>query len=207
MAASPSCTSCDGVQKSGQRRQQRWWRRVRAAFTYAVRPEVMSVGARGGEPSELSESGQSGGAAAPVTRLVVFVQENHTIDNYFRGLAPYGARVASRWPLSPNPPESDQPHDRRAYFHWLTTGRAVRRQFDTRAVLPYYLYLATTGAFFENHCSQFGGPSTPNHLVLIGGQSPTLRNPAAGHVTALGHAVRLRARRSARRRLARVHRH
>ena len=134
----------------------------------------------GGELSGLSQSGQSGGAAAPVARLVVFVQENHTIDNYFRGLAPYGARVASHWPLSPNPPKSDQPHDRRAYFRWLTTGHAVGLQFDTRAVLPYYLYLATTGAFFENHCSQFGGPSTPNHLVLIGGQSPTLRNPPRG---------------------------
>src|SRR5947208_8991519 len=81
-------------------------------------------------------------AAAPVSRVVVFVQENHTIDNYFRGLAPYGARVASHWPLSPNPPKSDQPHDRRAYFHWVTTGRAVGLQFDTRVVLPYYLYLA-----------------------------------------------------------------
>jgi hypothetical protein len=117
---------------------------------------------------------------ASVSRVVVFVQENHTTDNYFRGLAPYGARVASHWPLSPNPPKRDQPHDRRAYFRWLTTGHAVGVQFRTRAVLPYYLYLATTGAFFENHCSQFGTGSTPNHLALIGGQSPTLRNPRQG---------------------------
>src|SRR4051794_15425661 len=95
-------------------------------------------------------------------------------------MAPYGARVVSRWPLSPNPPKSDPPHGRRAYFDWWKTGRATRVQFDTRRVLPYYLYLATTGAFFENHCAQFGGPSTPNHLVLIGGQSPTLRNPPPG---------------------------
>jgi hypothetical protein len=119
-------------------------------------------------------------AAVPVSRVVVFVQENHTTDNYFRGLAPYGARVASHWPLSPNPPKSDQPHDRNAYFHWLTTGHAVGVQFDTRAVLPYYLYLAVTGAFFENHCSQFGTNSTPNHLALVGGQTPTLRNPPSG---------------------------
>src|SRR3954453_23645576 len=177
MAASPSCTSCDGVQKSGQRRQQRWWRRVRAAFTYAVRPEVMSVGARGGEPSELIQSGQSGGAAAPVTRLVVFVQENHTIDNYFRGLAPYGARVASHWPLSPTPPNSDQPHDRRAYFHWLSTGHAVGLQFNTRAVLPYYLYLAPTGPFFENHCLPFGGPRRPTTWCSSAGRAP----PCATH--------------------------
>jgi Phosphoesterase family len=117
---------------------------------------------------------------ASVSRVVVFVQENHTTDNYFRGLAPYGARVASRWPISPNPPKHDQPHDRRAYFRWLETRQAVRVQFRTRAVLPYYLYLATTGAFFENHCSRFGTGSTPNHLVLIGGQSPTLRNPPRG---------------------------
>jgi hypothetical protein len=119
-------------------------------------------------------------AMASVSRVVVFVQENHTTDNYFRGLAPYGARVASRWPVSPNPPKRDQPHDRRAYFRWLKTRHAVGVQFRTRVVLPYYLYLATTGAFFENHCSQFGTGSTPNHLAVIGGQSPTLRNPPRG---------------------------
>jgi phospholipase C len=116
-----------------------------------------------------------------VSRVVVFVQENHTTDNYFRGLAPYGARTVSSWPLGRNPPTSDNPHDRHAYFRWLKSRRtAVRLQFDTAAVLPYYLYLATTGAFFENHCSHFGTNSTPNHLVSIGGQSPTLRNPPRG---------------------------
>src|SRR3954468_23513391 len=121
-----------------------------------------------------SEAGEAGPA---VQRVVVFVQENHTTDNYFRGMAPYGARVASHWPLSPNPPEGDPPHGRQAYFHWWKTGHATGVQFDTRKVLPYYLYLATTGAFFENHCAHIGGPSTPNHLVLVGGQTPTLRNP------------------------------
>ena len=122
----------------------------------------------------------AGESAAGTTRVVVFVQENHTTDNYFRGMAPYGAQVASNWPLSPNPPTSDQPHDRHAYYEWLTSKKATRNQFRTRALLPYYLYLATTGAVFENHCSQFGTNSTPNHLVLVGGQSPTLRNPPQG---------------------------
>ncbi|MGZ4605666.1 MAG: alkaline phosphatase family protein [Blastococcus sp.] len=36
---------------------------------------------------------------------------------------------------------------------------------------------AATGAFVENHCSGFGTNSTPNHLLLVGGQTPTLRNP------------------------------
>jgi Phosphoesterase family len=117
---------------------------------------------------------------ASVTRVVVFVQENHTTDNYFRGMAPYGARVAAHWPISPNPPNRDHPHDRPAYFRWLTTRHSDHVQFATRRVLPYYLYLATTGAFFENHCSQFGAPSLPGHLALVGGQTPTLRNPRRG---------------------------
>jgi hypothetical protein len=53
----------------------------------------------------------------------------------------------------------------------------VHAQFDTLAVLPFYAYLAATGAFLENHCSGFGTNSTPNHLLIVGGQSPTLRNP------------------------------
>jgi Phosphoesterase family len=50
-------------------------------------------------------------------------------------------------------------------------------QFDTGEVLPFYAWLAATGAFLENHCSGFGTNSTANHLLVVGGQSPTLRNP------------------------------
>ena len=113
-----------------------------------------------------------------VKHIVVMVQQNHTTDNYFRGLAPYGANVASNWPISVNPPTSDPPHDRHTYFQWLThqiTGAHV--QFDTLALLPFYAYLGVTGALLENHCSGFGTNSTANHLLLVGGQSPTLKNP------------------------------
>jgi len=120
-------------------------------------------------------------AAGAIKRVIIMVQENHTVDNYFRGLAPYGGNVATDWPISPNPPASDTPHDRHAYFKWLTgasTGAHV--QFDTVHVLPYYLYLAVTGAFLENHCAGFGTNSTANHLIILGGQSPTLKNPPRG---------------------------
>ena len=118
--------------------------------------------------------------ASRIGRVVIMVQENHTTDNYFRGLAPFGAAVATDWPISPNPPAKDQPHDRHAYFEWLTgAGTATHNQFDTRAVLPYYLHLALTGAFLENHCAGFGTNSTPNHLLIVGGQSPTLKNPSS----------------------------
>ncbi len=118
-----------------------------------------------------------------VDRIVVFTQENHTTDNYFTSLRAWGANVATGWPAQPNPPAHDQAHGRAAYAKWLhaqangTPTSAAHTQFDTDVVLPYYAWLAKTGAFCENHCSGFGTNSTPNHLLIIGGQSPTLRNP------------------------------
>ena len=111
------------------------------------------------------------------------IRENHTTDNYFRDLAPWGANVATGWPTCANPPPQPPfsayypPHDRRAYFNWLTKSTAEHSQFDTAADIPFYLYLAITGAFMENHCAGFGTNSTPNHMLLVGGQSPTLGNP------------------------------
>lgn len=123
-------------------------------------------------------------ADGAVKRVIILVQENHTTDNYFRGLAPWGANVVTDWPTSPDPPPQPPfsafypPHHRGAYFDWLTTGKSEHSQFDTATILPYYLYLAITGAFLENHCAGFGTNSTPNHLLLVGGQSPTLTNPS-----------------------------
>jgi hypothetical protein len=120
-------------------------------------------------------------AAVPATgieHVVILVQENHTVDNYFRSMAAYGADVATGWPTAPNPPAADQPHDRHAYYRWLTRkSTGMHAQFDTAAVLPFYAWLAASGAFLENHCSGFGTNSTPNHLLIVGGQTPTLRNP------------------------------
>jgi hypothetical protein len=121
--------------------------------------------------------------AASVAHVVVFVQENHTTDNYFSSMRAWGANVATGWLPQTNPPVKDQPHDRAAYARWLHaqqtggTTPATHTQFDTTAVLPFYAYLAATGAFLENHCSGFGTNSTPNHLLILGGQTPTLRNP------------------------------
>ena len=79
-----------------------------------------------------------------------------------QGSTPRPARILARW-LAAQQPGTATP--------------AFRAQFDTTAVLPFYAYLAATGAFLQNHCSGFGTNSTPNHLLIVGGQSPTLRNP------------------------------
>src|SRR5207302_510971 len=51
-----------------------------------------------------SREGELAMPAPHVKRVVVMVQENHTTDNYFRGLRPWGANVASDWEICPNPP-------------------------------------------------------------------------------------------------------
>jgi phospholipase C len=78
-------------------------------------------------------------AAAPtVKHVVVMVHENHTTDNYFRSMAAYGANVVANWPIAVNPPTSDPPHDRHAYWQWLTHQITVAHvQFDTPVVLPF----------------------------------------------------------------------
>jgi phospholipase C len=90
---------------------------------------------------------------SPIDHVVILVQENHTTDNYFRSMAAFGANVATDWPISPNPPASDQ-HDRHGYYRWLTKqSTCTHLQFDTIKDLPYYAWLAASGAFIENHCS------------------------------------------------------
>jgi hypothetical protein len=87
--------------------------------------------------------------------VVLFVQENHTTDNYFRSMRAWGADVATGWPDQNNPPAKDQSHNRAAYAKWLHAQQAgqrtpaTRSQFDTATVLPYYAYLAATGPFWR----------------------------------------------------------
>src|SRR6478752_4663803 len=146
-----------------------------------------------------------------VGHVVIFVQENHTTDNYFRSMHAWGANVASDWPLQPNPPLRDHPHNRAAYAKWLHAqhaGRptpAVHAQFDTTSVLPFYAYLAATGAFLENHCSGFGTNSTPNHLLIVGDTHAAQPTPQRA-ATRLGHAVTARPRPRPRPELDLLHR-
>jgi hypothetical protein len=116
--------------------------------------------------------------AGTVKHVVIMVQENHTTDNYFGALAPWGANVATGWPVEPDPPVHNPWHGRKDYFNWLNgAGSHPSTQFDAAAVLPFYLWLAINGAFLENHCAGYGTNSTPNHMLIVGGQTPTLRNP------------------------------
>lgn len=49
-------------------------------------------------------------------------------------------------------------------------------QVNNDVVIPYYSWLAKTFTFCDHHFG-FGTSSTPGHMLAVGGQSPTMKNP------------------------------
>ncbi len=113
-------------------------------------------------------------------RVVVFLQENKTTDFYFPSLAAWGANVLDAGPLLGSPPDHDQPHDRSAWVHFrMGDYPALAARLDNDKVIPYYSWLAKTFTFCDHHFG-LGTNSTPGHLLAVGGQTPTLKNPPFG---------------------------
>jgi hypothetical protein len=129
---------------------------------------------------QLGRLEQVGGLiVAPITghRVVVFLQENKTTDFYFASLAAWGARVADNGNLLAAPPNFDQPHDRNSWVHArMCDYTPLAVQVDTDGVIPYYAWLAKSFVFADHHFG-VGSNSTSGHMLAIGGQTPTLKNP------------------------------
>jgi hypothetical protein len=110
-------------------------------------------------------------------RVIVFIQENKTTDFYFPTLSKWGADVLNRGNLLAAPPAHDQPHDRSAWVHFrMGDYPALAVQIDNDAVIPYYSWLAKSFTFCDHHFG-LGSNSTPGHMLAVGGQTPTLKNP------------------------------
>jgi hypothetical protein len=115
--------------------------------------------------------------------VVVFIQENKTTDFYFPTLAAWGAAVRNGGKLLSAPPDFDQPHDRNAWVHFaMGDYPAVPLQIDNDALIPLYSWLAKNHVFADHHFG-LGSNSTPGHMLLVGGQTPTLKNPPFGSTT------------------------
>ncbi len=116
-------------------------------------------------------------SAIPGHRVIVFLQENKTTDFYFATMAAWGAVVANNGALLASPPDFDQPHDRNAWVHYsMGDYPALPAQVDTDAVIPYYAWLAKQFVFCDHHFGS-GSNSTPGHMLAVGGQMPTMKNP------------------------------
>lgn len=116
---------------------------------------------------------------APIAghQVIVFIQENKTTDFYFPTMAAWGAAVENRGNLLGAPPDFDQPHDRNAWVHYaMGDYPALKVQIDNDTVIPFYSWLAKEFVFSDHHFGS-GSNSTPGHMLAIGGQMPTLKNP------------------------------
>jgi Phosphoesterase family len=110
-------------------------------------------------------------------RVIVFLQENKTTDFYFPTMAAWGAAVANHGGLLSAPPNFDQPHDRNAWVHWaMGDYPALAVQIDNDAVIPFYSWLAKQFVFADHHFG-VGSNSTSGHMLAVGGQTPTMKNP------------------------------
>jgi hypothetical protein len=117
--------------------------------------------------------------ASPL-RIVVFIQENKSTDFYFPSLAAWGADIRSGGHLLSQAPDFDQPHDRNAWVHYkMGDYAAVNLQIDNDALIPFYSWLAKTFTFSDHHFG-IGSNSTSGHMLAVGGQTPTLKNPPFG---------------------------
>ncbi|MDB6084171.1 MAG: hypothetical protein JWN43_2052 [Gammaproteobacteria bacterium] len=112
-----------------------------------------------------------------MTRVVILMQENKTPDYYFPTLSAWGADIENRGNLLTTPPVPDPPHDRNAWVHYKMGNYApTMLQIDNDSVLPLYSWLAKQFTYCDYHFG-LGTNSTPGHMLAIGGQTPTLRNP------------------------------
>jgi phospholipase C len=85
---------------------------------------------------------------------VILVKENHSFDNYFGSLE--------------NPPLSSP--------HCASRVKQVRCQYDSSDIPAYYQYARTFG-YADNYFTDIRGPSWPNQMMMIAGQSPLVDDP------------------------------
>jgi len=117
----------------------------------------------------------AGGTRA--SRVVVFVQENKTVDFLFPSLAAWGARVKPWGTPLRAAPAHDQPHDRNAWVHYaIGDYPGLRVSVNDEIVVPLYSWLAKNHTFCDHHFGA-GSNSTSGHLLAFTGQTPTFKNP------------------------------
>jgi phospholipase C len=90
-----------------------------------------------------------------IKHIVIVVKENHSFDNYFGALE--------------DPPLS--------LPHCESRTVQVDCQYGETDIPAYYSYARSFG-YADNYFTDILGPSWPNHMMMIAGQTPLIRDPA-----------------------------
>ena len=125
----------------------------------------------------------SGRTAAPsdlIKHIVVLIQENHTFDSLFAGFPGADGEFAGQ--LCPDALPVDPPHQHLDALvpNGVTTPQA-RCSYDESSAAVYW-QLAHEFTLCDRFFSDVRGPSQPNYLMLVAGQSPIVNAPGTSPV-------------------------
>ena len=119
-------------------------------------------------------------AATPIKNIIIFIQENHTFDSLFANFP--GANGKSAGLVCPDSLLRDPPHKHSDAFQpdGATTHEAECSygEFDE----PNYWKVARAFTLCDNFFSDVRGPSHPNYLMMIAGQSSIVDLPTSSDV-------------------------
>jgi phospholipase C len=121
-----------------------------------------------------------------IEHVVIIVKENHAFDNYFGS---FPNANGERLNQAQNPPPDDPFHDHRT---WMRRASDPRYHVQyTQNDIPRYFDYAKKYTLCDNYFTEVGGPSTPNHLMLICADAPIINNPAHHYNPKPGQAYQL----------------
>jgi phospholipase C len=105
-----------------------------------------------------------------IKNIIFFIQENHTFDNLFAGFP--GANTMFAGQGCTDALQKDPPHKHTDAFQpdGATTDEARCSYLEADA--PNYWKMARAFTLCDNYFSDIRGPSYPNYLMMIAGQSP-----------------------------------
>jgi phospholipase C len=108
-----------------------------------------------------------------IKNIVFFIQENHSFDSLFAGFPGANGKYAGQ-----NCPDSllkDPPHNHSDAFQPDGATSEEARCSYREADAPNYWKVARTFTLSDNYFADVRGPSFPNFLMMISGQTPILR--------------------------------
>jgi phospholipase C len=114
--------------------------------------------------------------AERIKNVIVFIQENHTFDSLFADFP--GANGQNAGATCPDSLPSDPPHKHVDAFQPMGVTMAAAKCSYPESNAPNYWRAARSFTLCDNYFSEVRGPSHPNYLMMIAGQSPIITTPS-----------------------------
>ena len=119
-------------------------------------------------------------ARSLIKHIIFFIQENHSFDSLFAGFPGANGHYAGK--NCPDALQKDPPHlHSNALQPDSATSEEARCSY-TEAEAPNYWKVARTFTLCDNYFGDVRGPSFPNFLMMISGQTPLLGPGSPAHV-------------------------